>query len=140
MKYLVLVLVLFSGHVSALDLVVGLYTKHLKQSSYSTTDRIPFTNGFHAVVIKKHKLNEKNDFIGVKTNKYTFATYNNSYHRRSLMFAYSPFNYKYLTLDIGAVSGYDSTPVFYSVGVKSRYIRAQLFGGTVLSVVATIPI
>ena len=140
MKYLVLVLVLFSCQASSLDLVAGLYTKHLSGTTYHHSERFQVSENWSIQKYSRRKLNESNDLIGIKNNNFTLATYYNSYRKRSVMLAYSPFNHKYLTLDIGAVSGYDSIPAFYSVGIKSKYIRAQLFGGTVLSVVATLPI
>ena len=129
MKHLIVILTLTlsSCHVSALDLVVGLYTKHTTDGGYNFGG-------------KRYPYNEKNDFIGVKASRYTLATFNNSYRERSVMAAYTPFNHPYLTLDVGLVSGYEESVFFFSIGVKSKYLRAQLLGGTTISVMATLPI
>lgn len=123
MKIITLLLVLLSGHVAALDLVVGVMTKHVLSSRYVLDNKwVPY--------------NEDNHLIGITSGKFTIATMHNSYRRRAVIAMYAPFAHRYLDLKVGVSTGYDHTlpgasyagmtPVF-SFGAKYKGVNISLF-------------
>jgi len=123
MKAIALLFVLFSGHVSAVDLIRGVMTKHTLSSGYIYQDNF-------------HKYNEDNQLVGVSVGKFSVATLENSYYRRSVIAMYTPFYHRYLDLKVGFSTGYEHilpqfsyaglTPVL-SFGVKYKKVNVSLF-------------
>lgn len=123
MKALALLLVLLSGPVVAVDLIVGVMTRHTLSNGYN----------FDGV---RHTYNESNNLIGVSTGNISIATLQNSYYKRSVMAMYTPFVHKYLDLKVGLSTGYDHimpqvsykglTPVF-SFGAKYKGVNVSFF-------------
>lgn len=124
MKYIILLLILISFNVSAIDLVRGVMTRHTLQSDYIYNDNT-------------YQFNEQNDLIGVEVNsKLVVATMKNSYYKRAVIAMYTPFNHQYLDLKVGVSTGYDHmlpefsvgglTPAF-SFGVKYKNLNVSLF-------------